>query len=165
MRKVFHIILGIAVAGVGVFSCDTAGQIDDFNEGVTNASLAVWVDTPFSDSDSLSLVDPSSTVAFEVEFLDESNGSLVEAFSLDVSDGDNDGNLITLSTFSASENGNQGFSTEFSLNDVLAALGTSLSDYESEDEFSFSGSLTRGGEVFPFGNSLNAVQDFTLEIE
>ncbi len=164
MKKLVYTLLGIAVAAAGVISCDTAGGIEDFNDGVTNASLAVWVDTPFSDADTLSLLDPSNAIEFEIEFLDESNGSLVDAFQLEVSDGTNTAILISQTAFAANENGNQGFSGSFSLTDVVSALGTDLIDYVSGDEFDFTGNITRGGVVYPFGSSINAVQNFEIEI-
>jgi len=165
MKKFNQALIILAILAVGIVSCETAGQIDEFNAGITKASLAEWVEAPTDDDDTLDLSAPELEIDFEIQFLDESNGAEVEAFTIDITDGDNSGTFLNVTSFSANEDGNQGFNGSISLNAIVNALGTSLSDYSSGDEFDFSVSLTRGGTEFPMGSSLKAVQDFSLEIQ
>ena len=160
MKNKINILLACLVV-VGMAACDTAGGIDaDIFVPGESAALAVWVSSPSGD---LLLSDPTATVDFEVEFLDETDGSSVEAFTMTVTDGTNTGTLINQTAFTANANGNQGFSGSISMNAIAAALGTTVASYSEEDEFDFVSTITRGGTVFPSGNSLFSVRDFTLE--
>ncbi len=160
MKNILYIVFPVLVV-VGLSGCDTAGGADDdiFARGA-DAALASWVSAPSGD---LTLSDPASALAWEVEFIDESNGSTVESFQIAISDGTNSGS-ISYSSFTANADGNQGVSGSISLNDIATAIGVTVASMSEEDEFTFAPTLTRGGVVYPVGNAsqfLNAVADFT----
>ncbi len=163
MKNNINILLACLVV-LGMASCDTAGGIDaDIFTPGDNAAIAVWVSSPSGD---LLLSDPTSSVSFEVEFIDETDGSSVEAFTMTVTDGTNTGTIVNQTSFTANANGNQGFSGSITMNAIAAALGTTVASYSEEDEFDFVSTITRGGTVFPSGNAnhfLSAVRDFSLE--
>ena len=163
--KIIKRLIFFAFAVTFILSCETAGQIDDFNQDLGTTSLARWVETPLDDEDSLLLSNPSKAIPFEVEFLDESGGSLVQAFTITVSDESNTATLINATSFSANSSGNQGFEGSISLTDIFTVLGTDTSAYAIGDSFDFVTQISRGGDFFPTGNALNAVQNFSLEIQ
>ena len=145
---------------VGMASCDTAGGIDSFQIG-DEAALAAWVSAPDGD---LLLSNPAATVDFEVELIDATDGSSVQAFTMTVSDGTNSATLINQTAFTANANGNQGFSGSFSMNSIAAALGTTVASYSEEDEFDFASTITRDGTVLATGNAnqfIVSVRDFS----
>lgn len=174
MKNKINILLACLIIG-GMVACDTAGGIDaDIFQPGDAAALAVWVDSP---SGNLILSDPSSSVSFEVEFIDETDGSSVESFAMLVetrgkdADGDEivleSGTLLSSSSFSASANGNQGYSGSFDLTDVASALNVTVASLSEGDEFFFTTTITRGGVVYPTGNAnqfLESVRDFSREI-
>lgn len=168
MMKKFKIdFLIIPALIVFLASCELAGSIDDENFAtIGNAPIAAWIESA-EGSDDLILSDITSSVEYEVEFIDTSNGSTVESFEMIVSDGENSGSLINMSTFSETSSGLMGFSGSFSLSDIFGVLGTSASDYAEEDTLSFSSTVTSGGVVYPSGNSntfSTSINDFELYI-
>ncbi len=163
MKNILYIVFPVLVV-VGLSGCDTAGGADDdiFARGA-DAALASWVSAPSGD---LILSDPTSALAWEVEFIDESNGSTVESFQIAISDGTNSGS-ISYSSFTANAEGNQGVSGSISLNDIASAIGVTVASMSEDDDFTFAPTLTRGGVVYPVGNAsqfLNAVADFSATI-
>lgn len=148
-------------------SCDTEGGIDDPVFGIAgNAPLAAWL-TSAEGSDDLILSDPTSTVDFEIEFIDATDGSSVEEFTMTVTYETTTVTLISQSSFTSTSSGNQGFSGSFSLNDIASALGVTAATFSEGDEFSFSNTVTSGGTTYPNGNSntfSNSLRDFDLEI-
>lgn len=162
MKNSINIFLACAIV-IGMIACDTAGNIDSFQIGEESA-LAAWVSSPDGD---LILSDPTSALSFEVEFIDATDGSSVEAFTMTVTDGTNSGTLINQTSFSANDDGNQGFSGSFSLNDIAGALGVTVASLEEEDEFDFSSTITRGGTVLATGNASqfhSSIRDFSAAI-
>lgn len=140
----------VTVLAMLVWSCDRAGQFQDFNEGTTPAAAAAWVTSP---SGSLSLSDPSATVSFEMEFI----GTPVEQYELTVADSTTSGVLIT-----AAISGN--YSGSFSLQDIATALGTNVTDYVEGYGFEFTSTITSNGIVYTTSNAntreFDAVADF-----
>ncbi len=169
MKKFLNIIFPVLVV-LGMSGCDTAGGIDSaIFSNATNGALASWITKP--DAKKLILSDPTATAKYEIEFIDEKDGSSIEAFTLTVSQtkfrGKASGTLISQSTFSANSNGNQGFSGTFSLNSIATALGVEITALNEKDTLSFSSTITRGGIVYPSGAAstfLDAVQDMDLNI-
>ena len=162
MKNSINILLACLIV-VGMASCDTAGGIDSFQIGEESA-LAAWVSSPSGD---LILSDPSSALDFEVEFIDATDGSSVEAFNMTVTDGTNTGTIVSQTAFTANENGNQGFSGSISLNDIATALGVTVASLEEDDEFDFTSTITRGGTVLATGNAsqfITSVRNFSVTI-
>lgn len=144
----------VAVLAMLVWSCDRAGQFQDFNEGTEPAAVAAWVTSP---EGSLTLSDPTAAVTFEIEFI----GTTVDQFELTVSDSTNSGVLIT-----AGISGN--YTGSFSLSDIASALGTNVSDYVEGYGFEFSSTVTSNGITYPSSNAntreYDAVVDFSEAI-
>ncbi len=164
MKNILYIVFPVLII-IGQSGCDTAGGVDDeiFARGA-DAALASWVSTPDGD---ILLSNPASAASFSVEFIDESGGSTVSNFTLNVSDGTNSGVVFTSSSFSANSDGNQGVSGSYSLNTIMDALGTTVADYEEGDEFEFAATITRDGVVYPAGNAamfLNAVRQYSIAL-
>lgn len=140
----------VAVLAMLVWSCDRAGQFQDFNEGTEPAAVAAWVTSP---EGSLTLSDPDASVTFEVEFI----GTSVDQFEVSVADSTTSGVLIT-----AGVSGN--YSGSFSLNDIATALGTNVSDYVEGYGFEFSSTVSSNGITYPSSNAntrqFDAVVDF-----
>lgn len=140
---------------VGMASCDTAGGIDSFQIGEDSA-LPVWVTAPKGD---LILSDPTAGKAFEVEFIDATDGSSVESFTMNVAVQDKDGNvtnsgiLLTESAFTANANGNQGFAGTITLNEIASTLGVTAASFNEKDEFHFSTTHVVNGAVLTGGNA------------
>ncbi len=170
MKNNINILLACLVV-LGMAACDTAGGIDaDIFTPGESAALAVWADSPSGD---LILSDPTSSLDFEVEFIDETDGSSVESFTMVVQIRDKDGNVtssgtvLTQATFTANADGNQGFSGSISLNDIATALSTTTATFSEKDEFHFVSTFTRGGTTYPSGNAnqfLESVNDFSEKI-
>jgi len=162
MKNNINILLACFVV-LGMAACDDAGGIDSFQLGEESA-IAVWVASPKGD---LKLSDPTSALAFEVEFIDATDGSSVEAFTMSVSDGTTSGVVINQTAFAANANGNQGFSGSISLNAIATALGVTVASFDEEDEFDFTSTITRGGVTLATGNAdqfLESVRGFSGEI-
>ncbi len=162
MKKNINILLACLIV-LGMVACDKDGGIDsDIFKATESAALATWVTSPKT---GIKLSNPTSTATFEVEFLDETDGSSVEAFTMTVTDKDDKTRvLLNQTTFSANTNGNKGFSGSISMNAIATALGTTVASYSEGDEFDFVSTITRGGTVFPSGNSLSEVKNFTLTL-
>lgn len=141
----------VAVLAMLVWSCDRGGQFEAFNEGTEPAAAAAWVSSP---SGNLTLSDPAANVTFEIEFI----GTTVDQFELTVADSTNSGVLIT-----ASISGN--YTGSFSLQDVVAALGTNVSDYVEGYGFEFTSTITSNGITYTSSNAntreFDAVADFS----
>ncbi|MEP1097259.1 MAG: hypothetical protein ABJG78_19240 [Cyclobacteriaceae bacterium] len=154
MKNNINIFLACLVI-FAMSACDTAGGLDTFGSGDESA-LSVWVTAPKGD---LILSDPTTGLAYEVEFIDATDGSSVEQFTIDVEvrdkDGNvtNSGNLLTTSTFAANANGNQGLSGTITVNGIAAALSTTAATFSEKDEFHFSTTHTVGGVVLANGNA------------
>ncbi len=144
----------VAVLAMLVWSCDRAGQFEDFNEGTEPAAVAAWVSSP---SGNLTLSDPTANVSFEIEFI----GTTVDQFEITVADSTNSGVLIT-----ANISGN--YTGGFSLQDIATALGTNVSDYVEGYGFEFTSTVTSNGITYTTSNAntreFDAVSDFSEAI-
>lgn len=169
MKKYKNIIIAVTMTIV-IVACDTTGGLDDFPLGPP-AALASWIASPKGD---LKLSNPSSSLDFEVELIDEDGGSTVESVTISVSKIISEtekiisGTLITQTSFAENENGNQGFSSSISLSNIATALGVAVDSFEEEDEFTFSTTVTRDGtEYLQAGGAstfLDGVADYSKNI-
>jgi len=148
MRNIKY-IFGIAVVLLFVTACDNENPLEDL--GGETGAFASWVSPPSGD---LLTSDPSSAISWEFELIDGNNGNDVESVSVNVTDGTNSGTVATISSFSANDNGNQGASGSFDLNDIASALGVGISDIGEGDSFDFTIEVTKtDGSVWGQANS------------
>ncbi len=130
--------------------CDTAGGIDSFVSG-DEAAIASWVSAP---KGSLRLSNDTSSLSFEVEFLDGADGSSVEAYSLVAKDGStNTGTIVTSTSFTTNKSGRFGLSESFDFRAIYTALGTTLADYTKGAKFTLTSLVTVNGVVYESGLS------------
>ena len=154
MKKYIKHTLFAGALAMLVFACDRAGQYEDFNQGTEPAAVATWVTSP---AGNLTLSDPTSAVAFEVEFI----GTTVDQFEMSVAI-DNDRLTASGVLLTASVSGN--YSGSFTLADIASALAVSVTDFVEGDEFTFSSTVTSNGITYPSSNGntreFDAVVDF-----
>ncbi len=134
MKKITYII----VACLLIVACDNTNPLEDL--GGEQAAFASWTTAP---TGNLLTSDPSSSVSWEFELIDGNNGNDVTSVSIDISDGTNSGNLETVNSFSANEDGVQSASGSFNLNDIASTLGVGVGTIDEGDSFDFTVTVTK----------------------
>lgn len=142
MKNIRNILI-VGVLAMLVYSCERAGQFEDFDQGTTPAAVAAWVTSP---TGNLTLSDPAAAITFEVEFI----GTQVDQFEMSVAF-DNGTSEVSGVLITANVSGN--FSGSFSLNDIATALAIPVTDFAEEDEFEFNATVTSNGITYPSSNA------------
>ena len=144
MKKIINKII-LVVLSVSAISCaDPSNPIYDVFDGLEHGAI---IRTLSTGSQNFNLFDLSSSWDISVETQDEEFGKLLSEMAVYVSYTDNkeDGNdnnksevvlaTIPASAFTTSANGLPSTSLEYTLNDMVSALGLSLGDYNGGDIF------------------------------
>ena len=158
IKNFINVLLSATILIYMVGCKEIAGGIDDdVYSNHVNGAIAKWTTSP---KGNLQLSDPTSSLSYKVEFLDESGGATVEKFTFNISYKKVNGSIdVPSSSFSANDNGNQSFAGTISLNDIKSAIGGSVT-FSEGDAFTFSTTLTRGGIVFPVGTVSSSASGF-----